>query len=316
MRILITGAFGFIGGRLVQYLNQEGHNEVVLCTRRVKQYSQWLPYADVRQIDWDSQRDLVDLCSEVEVIVHAAGMNAQECSVDPVSALIVNGVNTSRIVEAALKTGVKRIIYLSTAHVYASPLSGILNEEISPKNLDPYATSHLAGENSVLYAGKFHNLEGIVLRLSNTFGAPIHKNVNCWMLLVNDLCKQVAESSELVLNSRGFQQLDFMSMTNLCKVIGFFIFSENKYDPPTVFNVGSGKSHSVMDLTRLIQKRAENLLGALPAIKYPDSVGLENHDKLLFQTNKLKQNSIKLDTNYSQEIDDLLQFCFKNFIVK
>ena len=86
-------------------------------------------------------------------------MNSQDCANDPVAALEFNGVATTRLVSAALSSGVKKFIYLSTAHIYSSPLVGKISEETYPKNFHPYATSHLAGEMAVLKAYKKKKLK-------------------------------------------------------------------------------------------------------------------------------------------------------------
>ena len=106
-------------------------------------------------------------------------MNSKECASDPISALLVNGVDTARLVKAASRTNVKKFIYLSTAYVYSSPLDGVITEQTCLKNIHPYATSHLAGEQSVLLANQNQQLERVVFRLSNAFGAPVHKETNC-----------------------------------------------------------------------------------------------------------------------------------------
>ena len=105
-----------------------------------------------------------------------------------------NGVATKRLVEAASRAGVKKFIYLSTAHVYASPLVGTITEQTLPNNSHPYASSHLAGESAVLNADERGVIQGVVMRLSNAYGAPMHKGVNCWMLVVNDLCRQAVQT--------------------------------------------------------------------------------------------------------------------------
>ena len=146
-------------------------------------------------------------------------MNAQECSTAPVAALSFNGVATSRIVAAACRACVKQFIYLPTAHVYANPLIWTISEETCPCNLHPYATSHLAVEHAVSSANQYENIEGIVQSLSNAFDAPTHEYVNCWMLVVNDLCKQVVQKRKLMLQTSGHHQRDFIGLTFVCYII-------------------------------------------------------------------------------------------------
>ena len=113
--ILITGGFGFLGGRLGQYLS-ENYN-VILGSRSDQNEPNWLPIAKTLKIDWDDENSLNDACNLVDIIIHASGLNAQECSSDPEKALLVNGVYTQNLVRAAINKNVKKFIYLSTAHV-------------------------------------------------------------------------------------------------------------------------------------------------------------------------------------------------------
>ena len=111
MRILITGGFGFIGGRIAAYLSQAGH-QVLLGSRNERNPPVWLPQAEVVKSQWGDECAIQNSCEGVDVIVHAAGMNAQDCAADPIAAYDFNGVATKRLVEAASRVGVKKFIYL------------------------------------------------------------------------------------------------------------------------------------------------------------------------------------------------------------
>jgi UDP-glucose 4-epimerase len=222
-------------------------------------------------------------------------------------------LTTARLVNAACRASVKKFIYLSTAHVYASPLAGVINEETCPRNLHPYATSHLAGEQSVLSADSRGELHGIVFRLSNAFGAPMHKDVNCWMLLVNDLCKQAVQTRKLILQSSGLQHRDFISLTDVCYVFEKLVNSD-QHKQASVFNVGAGKSQSVLEMAKLIQQRCTKVLGFTPELQHKQSAVDEQHPALTYRTDNLNSLGIscKSQTN-TVEIDNLLLFCQSKF---
>lgn len=313
MRILITGGFGFIGGRLGQYLQQNGH-QVILGSRKASCPPEWLPHAEVAQIDWSDSRALRQICSRVDVVIQAAGMNAQDCASDPVAALEFNGFVTARLIAAANRVGVKRFIYLSTAHVYASPLVGTITEETCPRNLHPYATSHLAGEHAVLSANQRGRIEGIVLRLSNAFGAPVHKDVNCWMLLVNDLCKQAVQTRKLVLQTSGLQQRDFICMTEVCRVAEHLAVGSDSSTQPSIFNVGFGMSQSVLAMAQLIKQRCVQVLGFEPVLQRVQGEAVEPPQMLSYRVDNLAALGIKSDfLENLVEIDNLLRFCQSTF---
>jgi UDP-glucose 4-epimerase len=313
MRILITGGFGFVGGRLATHLAQAGH-QIILGSRHSISSPDWLKQAEVAKIAWDDEVTLERSCDGVDVIIHAAGMNAQDCAADPIAALAFNGLVTARLVATASQASVKKFIYLSTAHVYANPLVGTITEETCPRNLHPYATSHLAGEQAVLSSHSRGELQSIVLRLSNAFGSPMHKYANCWMLLVNDLCKQVVQTRKLVLHTSGLQQRDFISLTGVCQVTEQLVIDHTELKQANVFNVGAGVSQSVLEMAKLIQQRCAEVLGFTPELQRKQRGVDDQLSTLTYRTDNLSTLGIscKSQTN-TVEIDKLLQFCQTSF---
>lgn len=308
MRILIAGGLGFVGGRLAQQLHKAGH-QVLLGSRRVSCPPNWLPQAEMALTEWDNRLSLEKICSGVDVVIQSAGMNAQDCAANPLAALEMNGLATARLLSAAIRSGVQRFIYLSTAHVYCNPLEGLISEETPPTNSHPYATSHLAGENVVLEANQRVEIEGVVLRLSNVFGYPAHKDVNCWMLLVNDLCEQVARTRKLVLRSNGLQKRDFVAMADVCSAIEHLSACNIKLLNSNLINIGSGKSQSVLEITQLIQQRSLLLFGYKPEIEFPVVSKSEICTNLEFSTAKMVELGLSMNNSNLLEIDKLLTFC-------
>jgi UDP-glucose 4-epimerase len=313
MRILITGGFGFIGGRLASHLSHCGH-QIVLGSRYRHSAPDWLPQAEVAKLEWHDDRSLELKCQDVDVVIHAAGMNAQDCAADPTAALAFNGIATERLVAAANRSGVQRFIYLSTAHVYASPLEGIITEDTCPRNLHPYATSHLAGENAVLRVNQLGELEGVVLRLSNTFGVPMHPDVNCWMLLVNDLCRQAVETRELVLHTSGLQQRDFIGLREACRIVSYLAIDSRTVKHIDIFNIGTESSQSVLETAMLIQRRCAEVLDFEPTIKRVHGKINDRLPMLTFRTENLATLGVTpVHSGYTEEIDSLLEYCQSNF---
>lgn len=312
MRVLITGGFGFVGGRLAQRLAARG-DRVVLGSRQARQPPSWLPEAETVRTDWNEERGFDRLCDGIDVLIHTSGMNAAECAADPATALAVNGVTTSRLMTAARRAGVRRFFYLSTAHVYGSPLEGTIAEDTCPRNLHPYATSHLAGEHVVQYALLDGRIEGAALRLSNAFGAPTHADVNCWMLLVNDLCRQAVEAGQLTLRSSGSQLRDFVAMDVVCEAILRLIDFADIARLGPIINVGSGRSLSVMAMAELIQDRCGHVLGTKPTLQAPRPSASETVAALDFRAALLAELGIRGDTGVEPEIDRLLAFCQETF---
>lgn len=305
-RVLITGGTGYIGGRVAAGLLEEGR-DVVLGGRNAQAPLPWLLEAKVLSMDWSSRASLVSACHEIDTVVHLAAMNDAECAKDPVAALEVNGVNTVRLVEAAKAAGVSRFIYFSTAHIYGAPLAGHIDESTLPRSRHPYASSHRAAEDVVLAASG--HLLPIVLRLSNGFGAPMHRNVNCWKLLVNDLCSQAVAARSMTLRSSGLQQRDFISMHDVARVVSHMMDLDGASVADGIFNVGSGRSMSVIDMTEMIQRRCVEVLGYLPDIIRPEPGKDEKNPDLDYRIDKLLATGFSLSGNFEEEIDSTLRLC-------
>jgi len=305
--ILITGGFGFLGGRLGQYLS-ENYN-VILGSRSDQSKPNWLSIAKTLKIDWDDETSLNDACNLVDIVIHASGLNAQECSSGPEKALLVNGVYTQNLVKAAINQSVKKFIYLSTAHVYSDSLLGVITEDTPTANTHPYATSHVAGENAVLFATRQEYIEGTVVRIANAFGSPVSKDVNCWMLLVNDLCKQAVVEKSLTLNGDSKTVRDFVTIRDFCSVIGLLIENNTSH----IVNIGSGKACTIGEMATKIQSNCLNVLGFEPPIILKQKPSI-NENSFDFQTNYLDSINFKFANDFDVEIRELIYFCKENFI--
>lgn len=252
MKMLVTGGFGYLGGRLASYLSAAGH-EVILGSRQDRKSPDWLPEAKTVVTNWSSSEALATVCEGQEVVLHAAGMNAADCARDPEQALAFNGGATGKLVSAAVKTGVRRFVYISTAHVYASPLVGRVTETSPVTNPHPYATSHLAGEKTVEAAQKANRIEGVSLRLSNTFGEPMDETVDCWTLFTNQVTRQAITERKVTIRNAPNSRRDFLPMREACRVISAIVELPTAQLSCGTYNVGQGQSLSLEEMARLVK---------------------------------------------------------------
>ena len=311
MRVLVTGGHGYVGGRIAHHLIQSGY-KVTLGSRQVGGRAEWLPQADIANLDWGNQAALEKACKSMDVVIHAAGMNAQDCHKQPIDALEFNGVASSRLAVAATTVGVDKFVYFSTAHVYSNPLQGFINEEVCPKNLDPYATSHLAGEYAIRNIWGPKKNTPIILRLSNAIGAPMHKNVNCWMLLVNDLCLQAVQNKNLILRTLGLQKRDFITLNDVSMAVEHLLKIDISSKENGIFNIGSCLSITIFEMAHLIASRCEVLFGFRPKITRPEGrITKINTEESIFiyDNKKLLSTGFNLGINFNREIDETLKMC-------
>ena len=311
MKVLITGGFGFLGGRLAQYLSLSGCQVVLTSRKYYKQQPTWLPESIITQIDWDSRKSIEECLIGVDAVVHAAGMNSNDCYTNPVAAYDFNTLATAKLVEEACKQNIKKFVYFSTYHVYSTPMSGIITEDTCTTNYHPYAASHHAAENIVLWATQQNNLEGVVLRFSNVVGSPAHEDADCWSLIANDLSKQAVEKKVIKLKSSGNQYRDFVAITDVLSVVKYFLTnSQNRHQCP-LYNVGGGSSHTVYDIAKLIRNSYQSMFGESLIITRSDNNNGENCVQFTYSINRLKELGINTCNNLKYEIDDLISFCAK-----
>lgn len=308
MRIAIIGGLGFLGGRIGARLVEEGH-EVVLCTRRDAEPAPWMGEAEVRRINWEVISSLEFACRGADVVVHAAGLDAQRCLSDPALAFRVNGRHVQWMVEAAADNGVKRFIHFSTAHVYASPLEGHITEDSPLTNSHPYATSHAAAERFL--REQSHRIESVSLRLANAFGVPSYAAVPCWGLVVNDLCRQVVEQGHMHLHNAHVRR-DFIALSQVMSDVTTLLGTGDWASLGGVLNLGSGASATVDDMARLVQGRATEVLGFTPSIE-SQPVTQTGVTSLDYATTRPFQRPSNPQSSWEHEVEALLLFCREHF---
>lgn len=306
-RVLVTGAGGYLGGRLVAHLEQGSRFRVRRGSRR----------ADSGSDDVVAIGDLGDVallkaaCRDMDAVVHLAALNEIDSAREPARAHEVNVEGTRRVVDGAVTAGVRRFVYLSTAHVYGAPLEGRIDEAHPTTPAHPYARTHRDAEDIVL--GARASIEPVVLRLSNAVGAPTRPDVDRWTLLVNDLCRQVATSGSMTLRSSGLARRDFIPMSDACAAIEHFLLLPAEALPDGPVNLGGGRSARVLDIVELIAARAEAVLGTRPRIARPEPAADEVSPELDFRIDRLLAAGFRPRGDLVAEIDDTLRLCMTAF---
>ena len=310
MRILVTGGRGYLGGRISKALMELGH-DVAITTRNPQLIAGSHLGIEIFSPNWNSKSELQKVCYGKDLIIHAAGVNAQDCQDNPSMALEFNGTATGRLARAAEESEVKTFIYLSTAHVYSSRLSGFIDEETPTLNEHPYATSHLLGESEVLES--CHTTKKIVIRLSNVYGAPSNRNVDCWGLFINDISRQVATQKSITLRSDGSQQRDFVPLSDLISFLSDISQSKIETDLPDLINFGSGNSMTLLEVADKVRNLSKSVFAFAPEIE----VGSPSQEKSLSKLSFSTLNSALLSKYKKREMDEeileLLHFARQSF---
>jgi UDP-glucose 4-epimerase len=310
--ILVTGALGYLGGRIAQHLAQSGEAPLRLTTRRQgAQRPAWC--TDMAVVTVDDKADLDALCDGVSAIVHLAGANEHLSAADPERALADTTAASLRLLAAAERQGVGRFVYLSTAHVYGAPLQGRIDESCLPRPTHPYAITHRAAEDFVLAAHHRGAIAGAVLRLSNALGAPADPLIDRWTLIGNDLCRQAVAAGQLTLHTAGLQQRDFIALSDVCRAVGHVLDLPAAKLGDGLYNVGGERSRAIIEIAEMVAARSERILGHRPTIERPAPADDETAPMLDYRIDKLKATGFALAGSLEDEIDGTLILCREGF---
>lgn len=268
MRVLVTGGFGYVGGRLVQALAATGIR-VTAVSRNTRPAPDGVTVATV---DWRDAGALSALCTGHDAVVHLAAMNEPDGERDPEGALLDNGLATLRLVEAAVAAGVGRFVYASTAKVFGANPAGVIDETCVPRPASHYAITHRLAEDYVLAKHDKGAFAGAVARLSNVVGAPADADVNAWMLIANDFCRQAADKGEIRLSGSGMAWRDFAPMSDVVAALCHLAGLPRQHLGDGLFHLGAGRSLRIRDLAATVAGRATALMRRPVPVIAPDPV--------------------------------------------
>jgi len=307
--ILITGGLGFVGGRITRLLGN--HYRVFVSSRKQPEAAVLKKHANPEVVLHDQLLNQQTFPENIDVVIHLAALNEMDCVKFPSEAIRVNVDETRIILENAMNRKVKKFIYFSTVHVYGAPLTGCINEESLPRPIHPYSITHKAAEDYVNAAHDKKQIEGLIVRLSNSFGAPVSADVNRWTLLVNDLCRQAATTKQLKLNSNGCQFRDFISLEDMEQAVLHLV--DISLAGNNIINLSSGESITVRQMADLIAVTFEELTGESISIHLPENAAPTEEQPLTISCERLMKSGFQPGNNFKREIEHLLIFCQNHF---
>ena len=174
MTMLVTGGAGYIGSHTVRALH-EANESVVVVDNLSTGFSAFIPEGVPLFIGDAGDENLVEGVIEqhgVEAIIHFAGsIVAPESIRDPLLYYRNNTMTTQSLLKAAVKRGVNRFIFSSTAAVYGEPDQVPVPEHARTRPLSPYGSSKLMTEIMLHDVANAHGMNYGVLRYFNVAGA-------------------------------------------------------------------------------------------------------------------------------------------------
>lgn len=166
MKILVTGANGFIGKNLISELNNQGYNEIYKCDRET------------------TQEELNEYTKDCDFVFHLAGVNRPE--------------NVEEFMEGNF--GFTSILLNNLKNNNNNECPILITSSIQAALDNDYGKSKKAGEDLIFTYGKENNIKTYVYRLPNVFGKWCRPNYNS---VIATFCNNIANDLEITINDES-----------------------------------------------------------------------------------------------------------------
>lgn len=251
MRILVTGGAGFIASHVVDLLISGGHDVIVVDNLSSGRKSNLNPQARFYQMDIRDPDLLKVFEAERPQIVdhHAAQVDVRYSVADPMFDADVNIRGSINLLEAARKTGVQRMIYISSGGaVYGEPQYLPCDEEHPIEALSPYGVSKHTVEHYLFLYRAVHGLDYSVLRYANVYGPRQNPDGEAGVVAI--FCGRMLRRAPVTINGTGDQQRDFIYVSDCAHANLLAIQAEAS----GVFNIGTGIGTSINQVYRQLKQ--------------------------------------------------------------
>src|SRR5215468_4782765 len=245
MLAVVTGGAGFIGSHTVDRLLAGGHRVVVLDDFRTGKRANLAHHAGSDRLDvlpcdvshgiFAALAPITAQHGPVERIVHLAAQVSVVHSVqNPLVDMQVNYGGTLHVLEYARATGVRKVVFASSAAVYGEVSTMPVDEDTPTRPVSPYGIDKLASEHALDYYAAVHGVPGTALRFFNVYG-PRQDPSSPYSGVISIFADRARAGRTLTIFGDGGQTRDFVYVGDVVRA-----------------NVGTGGEITVLELARSI----------------------------------------------------------------
>jgi UDP-glucose 4-epimerase len=247
VRVVVTGGAGFIGSHVVETLLARGDEVHILDNLSSGKRENIPSGARLHEADIRSDADRVFGEARPEACFHLAAQADVRVSVErPDYDADVNVLGTIRVLEAAQQHGAK-MVFASTGGAIYGECDGPAPEDAPRRPLAPYGTSKLAGEEYLQTYNRLHGTSHVVLRYGNVYGPRQDPHGEAGVVAI--FMNRIREGGRPRIFGDGLQTRDYVYAGDVAEVTVAALASDGG-----VFNVGTGRETSVVDLLAGIQQ--------------------------------------------------------------
>ncbi|MFC1962382.1 SDR family oxidoreductase [Chloroflexota bacterium] len=256
-RVVVTGGAGFIGSHLAEELAGRGYSVTILddlSTGKVENISYLLELKESNiEFIQGSITDLPllqKLFKGVDHVFHQAALARVPHSIDdPLSTNEVNITGTLNVLVAARDNKVTKVIYAGSSSAYGDTSTLPQKEDMPSDPVSPYALTKLAGEYYCSVFRRIYGLSTVCLRYFNVYGSRQDPHSQ-YSTVVPAFIGAISQNRSPVIFGDGEQSRDFTFINDI--VQANILAAENIAEG--VYNIGSGNSSTINQLTEAIMK--------------------------------------------------------------
>lgn len=253
---LVTGGAGFIGSHLVDDLVRGGQSVRVLDDFSTGLRSNLTHHAGKIDVVDGSLTDTAAVeraTKGVRTIYHLGALASVARSVEtPAVSHAACATGTVLLLDAARKSGVKRVVYAASSSAYGgSTGDGGQTEDQLPVAKSPYAAAKLAGELYMQAFAATYGLETVRVRFFNIFG-PRQRADSPYSGVIALFTAAMARGEAPTVHGDGLQSRDFTFVANAVQALRKAADADAGVASGNVYNVGTGRSVTVLDLVNAL----------------------------------------------------------------
>jgi UDP-N-acetylglucosamine/UDP-N-acetyl-alpha-D-glucosaminouronate 4-epimerase len=252
---LVTGGAGFIGSSLVRALLARGDAVRVIDNFSSGKHENLAEVADrIELVEADilDERALGRAIEGVEVVFHEAAIpSVPKSMAEPVENHAANATGTLRLLEAARRARVRRVVYAASSAAYGDEPTLPKVESLVPAPISPYGGSKLAGEIYLHVYARAYGLETVSLRYFNVFG-PRQDPQSEYAAVIPKFITAALAGRQPRIFGDGTQSRDFCHIDNVIEANFKAASAGAGQVSGGVFNVACGQATTLNQVVALI----------------------------------------------------------------
>jgi len=252
LKALVTGAGGFMGSHLAEYLVKKGFEVKAFVRYNSKNNWGWLEESSVKDKievytgdirDFDSVRDAM---KGVDVVFHLAALIGIPYSyVSPLAYIKTNIEGTYNVLQAARELNTQKVIHTSTSEIYGTAQYVPIDEKHPVNPQSPYAATKSGADQLALTFHRSFGLPVSLIRPFNTFGPRQSARA-----VIPTIISQLLAGQKSIKLGNLEATRDMNYVLNTCE--GFYQVGLHERSTGEVINLGSNREISIKDLAQLI----------------------------------------------------------------